>query len=219
MSSAPRVPEADPSAIDWRAQRRAGMRAIAVAMLVGAVAWAALRWGLPAIPNMDSAQARLLFAFKGWCLAVLFCLVTGIEAVAHERLQSAAFDPLAGVRTRRLQVNQRYLQNTLEQLVVFTAGLFGLAYYSDGGDAMRAVVATVAVWIAARLAFWIGYHRSAALRGLGAPGMMLALVLLLYVAARVGHDVAGVPGAVGVVVAFAAFEAVLFRTTRVTAAA
>ncbi|MGY4515043.1 MAPEG family protein [Lysobacter sp. HA18] len=199
---------------DWRAQRRAGIRAIAAAMLVAALMWSAVRWGAPVIAGMDSVQARLVFAFKAWCLAVLFCLVTGIEAVAHERLQSAAFDPLAGVQTRRLQVNQRYLQNTLEQLVVFTAGLFGLAYYSDGGDAMRTVLATVVVWIAARLAFWIGYHRSAALRGLGAPGMFLALLMLLYVAARIGRDVAGVPGAVAVVAAFLAFEAVLFRTTR-----
>jgi hypothetical protein len=204
---------------DWRAQRRAGMSAIAVAMLLGIAAWSAIRWGMPTIAGMEAVQARLLFAFKGWCLAVLFCLVTGIEAVAHERLQSAAFDPLAGVQTRRLQVNQRYLQNTLEQLVVFTAGLFGLAYYSDGGEAMRAVVATVAVWIAARLAFWIGYHRSAALRGLGAPGMLLALLVLLYVAARIGKDVAGVYGEVAVVGAFLAFEAVLFGTTRGNAAA
>jgi hypothetical protein len=199
---------------DWRVQRREGTRAIAVAMLFGAATWSAIRWGMPTIAGMEAVQARLLFAFKGWCLAVLFCLVVGIEAVAHERLQSAAFDPLAGVQTRRLQVNQRYLQNTLEQLVVFTAGLFGLAYYSDGGEAMRAVVATVAVRIAARLAFWIGYHRSAALRGVGAPGMLLALLVLLYVVARIGKDVAGVYGEVAVVGAFLAFEAVLFRTTR-----
>ncbi|MGY3266848.1 MAPEG family protein [Lysobacter sp. HA35] len=213
------VPEVTTAGADWRAQRRAGIRAIGAGMVVAALMWSAVRWGAPVIAGMDSVQARLLFAFKGWCLAVLFCLVTGIEAVAHERLQSAAFDPLAGVQTRRLQVNQRYLQNTLEQLAVFTAGLFGLAYYSDGGDAMRAVLATVVVWIAARLAFWIGYHRSAALRGLGAPGMFLALLMLLYVAARVGRDVAGVPGAVAVVAAFLAFEAVLFRTTRGNGAA
>ena len=201
-------------AVDWRVQRRAGIRAIALAMAVAAVLWSALRWGLPVIPGMDEWPARLLYAFKCWCLAVLFCIVTGIEAVAHERLQSAAFDPLSGAGTRRLQVNQRYLQNTLEQLLVFTAGLFGLALYSDHGGAMRAVSATTVVWMLARFAFWIGYHRSAAMRGLGAPGMALGLVVLLYVAARIGADLAGMPGAIGVVVAYLAFEAILFRTTR-----
>jgi hypothetical protein len=199
---------------DWRKQRKSGMAVIAVSMLAGLALWFAIDRLLPPLTGMDELSARMLVALKCTAIAALFCLFGGVEAVAHERLQSAAFDPLAGVQSRRLQVNQRYLQNTLEQLVVFTAGLFGLAYYCEGGDAMRAVVATLAVWIAARLAFWAGYHRSAALRGLGAPGMLLALLVLLYVAARVGRDVAGGPGAVAVVAAFLAFEAVLFLATR-----
>jgi hypothetical protein len=31
----------------------------------------------------------------------------------------------------------------------------------------------------ARFAFWIGYHRSAAMRGLGAPGMALSMIVLV----------------------------------------
>jgi O-antigen/teichoic acid export membrane protein len=95
----------------------------------------------------------MVFTLKCSCLAVLFCLVTGVEAVAHERLSSPAFDPLSGFETRRLRVNQRYLQNTLEQILVFVAGLFGLAVYSPDGSAMRAVLATTVVWILARFAF------------------------------------------------------------------
>jgi uncharacterized MAPEG superfamily protein len=166
---------------------------------------------------MELLAARMLFALECCCFAVLFCLVTGIEAVAHERLQSAAFDPLAGVRTRRLQVNLRYLQNTLEQLIVFAAGLFGLAAYSPGGDSMRAVLATAIVWILSRFAFWIGYHRSAAMRGIGAPGMMIGLLVLLYVVGRMSFDMAGPAGAVAAIGAFLLIEAVLFRTTRSTA--
>ena len=79
---------------------------------------------------------------------------------------------------------------------------------------MRAVEATTIVWILARLAFWIGYHRSAALRGLGAPGMALSMLVLIYVAARFGFETAGIAGAGAVVGAFLAFEAVLFRATR-----
>lgn len=134
--------------------------------------------------------------------------------MAHERLQSSAFDPLAHHSTRRFEVNQRYLQNTLEQFVVFAVGLFGLAAYSTDGDTMRAVIATAAVWITFRLVFWIGYHHSAAMRGAGAPGMMVSLLVLIYVGARIGLDLAGTAGAAGVVIAFLAFEAVLFRVTR-----
>ena len=60
-----------------------------------------------------------------------------------------------------MRVNLRYLQNTFEQLAVFVPGLFGLAVYCTNGELMRAVVATTVVWIVARAAFLIGYHRSA----------------------------------------------------------
>jgi hypothetical protein len=79
---------------------------------------------------------------------------------------------------------------------------------------MRAVLATTIVWILARFAFWIGYHRSAAMRGLGAPGMALSMIVLLYVTGRIGYEVGGFVGAAVPVVAFLAIEAFLFRATR-----
>jgi hypothetical protein len=199
---------------DWREQRKRGMAAIAVSALAGAVLWFALDRLLPPLAGMDDLAARMLVALKCCALAALFCLFGGVEAVAHERLQSAAFDPLAGHETTRLRVNKQYLQNTLEQFVLFAVGLFGLAAYSETGGEMRAVIATTVVWIAFRFAFWIGYHKSAAMRGLGAPGMIVALLMLLYVCARVGGDVAGNAGAIAVVGLFLILEAVLFWGTR-----
>jgi len=195
-------------------QRRAGMAAIAAAMPVALLLWLAIAYLTPPLAGMASLGGRMLFTLKCCCLAVLFCLVTGVEAVAHERLLSLAFDPLAGFETRRLRVNQRYLQNTLEQILVFAVGLFGLAAYSPDGSAMRAVMATTVVWILARFAFWIGYHRSAAVRGIGAPGMALSLIVLLYVAGRIGYEVGGIVGAAVPVIAFLAIEVFLFRATR-----
>jgi hypothetical protein len=119
-------------------QRRDGMIAIATAMPVALLVWLAIAYFAPPPAGMDSLSGRMLFALKCYCVAVLFCLVTGVEAVAHERLSSPAFDPLAGFATRRLRVNQRYLQNTVEQILVFGAALFGLAAYSPDGPAIRA---------------------------------------------------------------------------------
>jgi hypothetical protein len=195
-------------------QRRDGMIAIATAMPVALLVWLAIAYFAPPPAGMDSLSGRMLFALKCYCVAVLFCLVTGVEAVAHERLSSPAFDPLAGFETRRLRVNQRYLQNTVEQILVFGAALFGLAAYSPDGPAIRPVLATTIVWMLARFAFWIGYHRSAAMRGLGAPGMALSMIVLLYVAARIGYDVGGFVGATIPVAAFLVIEAFLFRATR-----
>jgi hypothetical protein len=52
------------------------------------------------------------------------------------------------------------------------------------------------------------------MRGLGAPSMMLGLLVLVYVSMRVGDDVAGEAGRWGVLGAFLLFEAALFRWTR-----
>jgi len=199
---------------DFRKQRAAGIGFIAVGMVVAAAMWFAIDRLMPPLVGLDDLGARMLFTLKGFAVAVLFCLVTGVEAVAHERLSSPAFNPLEGFETPRLEINQRYLQNTLEQTVVFAAAIFGLAAYSPTGAQMRAVVATTAVWIAARIAFWLGYHHSAAARGLGAPGMALAMVTLIYVAARFGGEIAGAAGAWGVVALFIAIEALLFWATR-----
>lgn len=199
---------------DWRAERRSGAIVIAASAVAALTLWATLRYFAPPVAHMDSVADRLLFAFKCWCVAVLLCFATGIDALAHERLQSPAFDPLAGYETRRLRVNLRYLQNTLEQLVLFTPGLFGLALYSDGGEGMRAVRATAFVWILFRFAFWIGYHRSAAMRGLGAAGVGLSLIVLIYVVGRVCLELAGATGAAVVLGLFLVIETVLFWTTR-----
>jgi hypothetical protein len=163
---------------------------------------------------MAEPLARLVFALKCDCVALLFCFVLGIEAVAHERLRSPAIDPLTGYTTKRMTINLRYLQNTLEQLLVFLPGLLGLAYYCTDGAAMRAVAATTLVWIAGRFAFWIGYHQGGLHRAAGAPSMLLGMAMLLYVGARFADELAGWPGAVALLLLFFAGEAILVLTTK-----
>jgi len=195
-------------------ERRAGIAAIAIAAPIAIALWFAVARLAAPLAGMDGVAARMLFTLKCCCAAALFTLAAGVEAVAHERLSSPAFDPLAGFETRRLRVNLRYLQNTLEQFVLFAVGLFGLAAYSPGGGPMRAVVATTLVWVLTRIAFWIGYHRGAAMRGLGAPGMAQSLIVLVWVASRFGGEIAGRAGAIAPVAAFIALEAWLFWATR-----
>ena len=197
-----------------RRQRAATMAPIATAFPVAIMLWAGTYFLLPPLAGMEHLLARLLFTLKCSCIAILFCFVTGIEAVAHERLRSPAIDPLLGHETPRMRVNLRYLQHTLEQLVVFVPGLLGLAVYCADGSSMRAVAATTLVWVVARIAFWIGYHRSSAERGYGAPGMMLSMLVLLYVCARFGFEVAGTIGAIVPLVLFGAAEIVLTRVTK-----
>ena len=194
--------------------RKALMIEIAVAAPVSIALWFGIDRLMPPLTGMEDVTARIVFAIKLICIAVLFCFLTGIEAVAHERFQSPAIDPLAGYETRRLKVNLRYLQHTLEQLMVFIPGLLGLAIYCNNGSAMRATVATTVVWIAGRIAFWIGYHFGSLHRAAGAPGMALGMIVLIYVCARFGYELAGTAGATVPVVLFLAAETFLFFATR-----
>jgi len=187
---------------------------IAIAFPVTIALWLGIYYFMPPLNGMEEPLARLVLALKCCCFAILFCFLTGIEAVAHERLRSPAIDPLSGYETRRLTINLRYLQHTLEQLVLFVPGLFALAFYCDNGRSMRAVVATTVVWIATRFAFWIGYHYGSQHRAIGAPGMMQSMLVLLYVCARIGYEIAGPAGAVAPLIVFGCVEAVLVRTTR-----
>src|SRR5215471_1950294 len=70
----------------FKRKRRAGMTVIAASMPVALLLWLAIAYLVPPLTAMDNLAGRMLFALKCCCIAILFCLVTGVEAVAHERL-------------------------------------------------------------------------------------------------------------------------------------
>ncbi len=183
-------------------QRRTTLSGIAVSAPLTLLLWWMLWKYLPEPIGAD----RLRVAIQCCAIAALFALVAGVEAIAHERLFTAAIDPLAGVETKRMRVNFRYLSNTLEQYVVFAAGLLALSLYASG----KILVIVTIVWVLARWAFWIGYHKSPLLRGVGAPGMLQSMIVLLYVAYRFGSDAYGRSVGIALLVIFGIIEAILF---------
>lgn len=183
------------------------------ALVAGAAWWACLHLLHP-LQGMETPLARILFSLKCLAVAALLTLLTMIEAAAHERLVSKAFDPLAGKDSHRLQVNLRVLQNTLEQFALFAPGLLVLAIYCDDGRAMRAVVAATLVWIVARYVFWIGYHRGPQHRIAGLIGTLQTMLVLLYVSARFGYELAGLWGATVPLMLFALVELVIVSGLR-----
>ena len=183
-------------------QRRITLSGIAASALVTAALWYALFQFLPS----PGGLAPFATAIACCAIAALLTLVAGVEAVAHERLMTPAIDPLSGFETRQMRVNQHYLQNTLEQYVVFAAGLLALQAYTSS----RILVIVTIVWVLMRWAFWIGYHMSSLLRAIGAPGMMQSMIVLLYVAYRFGLDSYGQGAGVALLITFAGIEAVVF---------
>lgn len=187
-------------------QRRTTMGSIAASAVVTAILWYLLLRFLPA----PAASEPLPTAFACSALAALLALVPGVEAIAHERLFTPAIDPLAGFETHRMRVNFHYLSNTLEQFVVFAAGLLAVSAYASP----RLLVILAIMWVLERWAFWIGYHLSPLLRGLGAPGMLQSMIVLFYLAYRWGGDNYGQAAGIALVVLFLIIEAILFRAVK-----
>lgn len=183
-------------------QRRITLSGIAAGFAATAGLWYLLLNFLPAPATAEP------FATSIACCAVaaLVTLFAGVEAVAHERLVTRAIDPLAGFETHRMRVNLRYLSNTVEQFILFAAGLVALAAYASP----RVLIIVAIVWIVMRWAFWIGYHVGPLLRGVGAPGILQSMIVLLYVAYRFGLDSYGQAAGIALVASFAIIEGLLF---------
>lgn len=197
------------NSIDPAASRGRMMRAAGLTVPLALAAWLALCLLTPEIADASEPINRLGFAL-GWIgVATLLTLMTGIEAVSHERLFTPAINPLAGQESPRLKINLRYLQHTLEQMAVFLPGLLLLAWYAADGFELRSVTATAVTWIALRFVFWIGYHHSPEMRTPGLVGMVISLLVLAYGVARFGYDLAGWPGAIAPLAIFGAIEAYL----------
>jgi len=183
-------------------QRRTTLAGIVVSSVFTlALWWALLRFLPPPV-----IVQPLYTAFACIPIACLLTLVASVEAVAHERLVTAAIDPLAGFETHRLRVNFRNLSNTVEQFIVYAVGLVGLALYAPS----KILIIVTIVWVVMRWAFWIGYHKSPLVRGIGAPGMMQSMIVLLYIAYRFGSDAYGRSAGIALLMIFAGIEALLF---------
>jgi len=202
------------AAADAGGKRSAMKVAILVAFPTTIAVWLGVYNFWPPIAGMADPTARIAYAINCACIAILLCFLTAIEAVSHERLLSDAFDPLAGNESMRMKINLRYLQNTLEQVVLFVSGLLALAIYCSDGRSMRAIVATTSVWILSRAAFWIGYHQGPQYRVVGVTGMAQSVLILLYVCGRFGYEVAGPVGAAVPLSLFGLVEAYLVIVTR-----
>ncbi|MBS0479608.1 MAG: MAPEG family protein [Proteobacteria bacterium] len=186
--------------------QRAQIRLAAGASLPVALAvWYVVRTALPPI-----AAEPMLFALQLTGAALFLAFLPVIEAVAHERLMSPAIDPLAGKDSKRLIVNQRVLQNTLEQSLVFMPGLFLVAHYAD----LRAAAACAFLWVIGRWTFWIGYHIGPMWRGLGVFSLVLGLAMLCYGVGCFGYELAGWTGVAALIGPFIAIETYLFAVLR-----
>ena len=135
--------------------------------------------------SLESAADRIAFTLRWEALAAL-TLGFGVSRVSLFRMFSArAIDGSAPTADERgLELGRRYLQNTLEQLVLAVIAHLALATWL-APDAMRLIPILVTWFVIARIAFFVGYQRNPTARILGFAATSLpTLVVLIYDVAR-----------------------------------
>ncbi|HEY8077167.1 MAG TPA: MAPEG family protein [Labilithrix sp.] len=160
---------------------------VKMGIVVGVLAWTeilATSWFLTGARVTDLPLADRLGLAARCAVFPALTLMAGVLAVANGRYRSAAIDPLTCEATPAMRVDQRYLQNTLEQLVLHVVALFAVA--ADGSPlGMRLLPGLAACFVVGRAAFWLLYRRDPMKRG---PGFSMTMqptaVALVFVAVR-----------------------------------
>jgi len=106
---------------------------------------------------------RLEYALKCEVFAAL-CLLAGVALIANRRFFIA--DAIGGGPSPSIEIDRRYIQNTLEQLVLAIVAHLALVTIV-APESIRAVAVLVMLFVIGRATFWIGYHRSGSARAFG----------------------------------------------------
>lgn len=149
----------------WLAPRKATFISIAVGTASFPLAlWVAWRaW--PDVAPIASAGDRVAYAAE-LLVAVAVLVLLIVSRLFRTFDNEKAEDPFAGAESHRWRVNQRVLQNTVEQAMIFVPALLALAARVDPGHVRILPVLTL-LWCTGRVLFWVGYRIKPVLRGPG----------------------------------------------------
>lgn len=124
--------------------------------------------------------AKLLFTWQpdAWAVAdrlalvikcSVFALLPALIAVGVVAVQRLNPDMWVGQKVKPntpLDVNNRFILNTMEQFILFLIGLSGISLYAPIEEA-RTVPILTAIFLIGRMLFWVGYHKNAYMRAFG----------------------------------------------------
>ena len=157
-------------------------KTVAIGAASGAVAMAILVFLLysilPTISGVETLLDKLVFTLRLNVLAAV-PLFVGLVVVSNGRFLSRAIDPLRHAEDRAMEVNGRVVDNTLQQNFVFFVGTLALSTFLTH-ETLKLIPALVAVYILARIVFWVGYRIDPLYRapGMAATSYMNAGILL-----------------------------------------
>lgn len=144
-------------------------RKVAAGALSGIIAMTLLVWALSsaiAVPDIpDTAGDRLAYGIR-WATFPALIFLAMVVTVGNARFASEAIDPTLGKESQKMIVDGRVADNTLQQLVLFLVGMFGLAVTLPL-HRLSIVAAVSITFVIVRIAFWIGYRIKPVYRAFG----------------------------------------------------
>lgn len=116
-------------------------------------------------PDFWSVADRLALMIQ---CSIVSC-VPAIAAIAVVAIQRLNPDMWIGQEVKRysaLDINNRFILNTVEQFILFVVGLSGIALFAPYHQAHSIPVLT-SLFLLGRALFWYGYHKNPYLRAFG----------------------------------------------------
>jgi len=133
------------------------------------------------LPLWLTTGDRLAYVAKCELFAALM-LLFGVMAVAGQRFFSRqAIEGQSNGVSRSLSINLRYIQNTLEQLVLLVIAHMAFAAVA-GRDEMRLIPVLVSLFMVGRICFWIGYHQNPVSRAFGFAATFYPTAVMMFYA-------------------------------------
>lgn len=154
--------------------------------LLFCIAWVSVGVHLWPSPNVADAVAdRLGYALR-YEIFVVLMLLLGVGAVGNRRFFSDDYiDGSAPEPDSAIDIDRRYVQNTLEQSLLAVISHLSLALVVPI-ESIQIIPILVALFVIGRICFWIGYHISPQGRAFGfAVTVQPTVVVFVYVIWRV----------------------------------
>ena len=117
------------------------------------------------VPSEWTIGDRIALVIKNAVVAILPAVVA-ICIVAAQRLDPSMFVGRVPKPNSAVDINNRFILNTVEQFILYFIGNAGLALYCPAQEA-RSLIVLTALFVLGRMLFWVGYHYNPYVRAFG----------------------------------------------------
>ncbi len=143
-------------------------KAVAMGAASGIATMLVSVWVLQEVLPRPATTNPIAYALS-WNAFAALPLFFMLAAVGNARFKSEAIDPTRGKESPRMIIDGRVADNTLQQFTLFAVATLALAVNLPP-ERLNIVGAASIVFVAMRLAFWVGYRIRPVYRAFGFAG-------------------------------------------------